>query len=42
MITPIAQKFKVFDDFISPTYQNIIEQLLLSSKFLGTAGVNGL
>ena len=32
MITPIAQKFKVFDDFISPTYQNIIEQLLLSSK----------
>ena len=32
MITPIAQKFKVFDDFISPTYQNIIEQLLLSSE----------
>ena len=32
MITPIAQKFKVFDDFISPTYQDVIEQLLLSPE----------
>tara|TARA_B100001564_G_scaffold177076_1_gene148892 strand:- start:399 stop:995 length:597 start_codon:yes stop_codon:yes gene_type:complete len=32
MITPIAHKFKVFDDFISPTYQNVIEQLLLSPE----------
>ena len=32
MITPIAQKFKVFDNFISPTYQDVIEQLLLSPE----------
>ena len=32
MITPIAHKFKVFDDFISPTYQNVIEQLLSSPE----------
>ena len=30
MITPIAQKFKVFDDFVSPTYQDVMEQLFSS------------
>ena len=32
MITPIAHKFKVFDDFVSPTYQDVIEQLLSSPE----------
>ena len=32
MITPIAHKFKVFGDFVSPTYQDVIEQLLLSPE----------
>ena len=32
MITPVAHKFKVFDDFVSPTYQDVIEQLLLSPE----------